>query len=82
MISMVSVQARLLALSIDAYQLSSRAGMLSYWSVFSSPMRCLMRELIVVAFGILFSPCFVNTFVNDPYYGLAILTTSFLLLCR
>ena len=80
MISMVSVQARLLALSIDAYQLSSRAGMLSYWSVFSSPMRCLMRELIVVAFGILFSAIgFVNTFWgNDPYYGLAVLTASFL----
>ena len=54
--------------------------MLSYWSVFSSPMRCLMRELIVVAFGILFSAIgFVNTFWgNDPYYGLAVLTASFL----
>ena len=43
-------------------------------------MRCLMRELIVVAFGFLFSAIgFVNTFWgNDPYYGLAVLTASFL----
>jgi hypothetical protein len=39
-----------------------------------------MRELIVVAFGFLFSAIgFVNTFWgNDPYYGLAVLTVSFL----
>ena len=43
-------------------------------------MRCLMRELIVVAFGVLFSAIgFVNTFWgNDPYYGLAVLTASLL----
>ena len=43
-------------------------------------MRCLMRELIVVAFGVLFSAVgVVNTFWgNDPYYGLAVLTASFL----
>ena len=41
-------------------------------------MRCLMRDLIVVAFGVLFSAIgFVNTFWgNDPYYGLAVLTAS------
>ena len=39
-----------------------------------------MRELIVVAFGVLFSAIgVVNTFWgNDPYYGLAVLTASFL----
>ena len=39
-----------------------------------------MIELIVVAFGVLFSAIgFVNTFWgNDPFYGLAVLTTSFL----
>ena len=39
-----------------------------------------MRELIVVAFGVLFSAIgFVNTFWgNDQYYGLAVLTASFL----
>ena len=39
-----------------------------------------MRELIVVAFGVLFSAVgVVNTFWgNDPYYGLAVLTASFL----
>ena len=43
-------------------------------------MRCLVRELIVVAFGALFSAIgVVNTFWgNDPYYGLAVLTASFL----
>ena len=41
-------------------------------------MRRLMRDLIVVAFGVLFSAIgFVNTFWgNDPYYGLAVLTAS------
>ena len=39
-----------------------------------------MRELIVVTFGVLFSAIgFVNTFWgNDPYYGLAVMTASFL----
>ena len=39
-----------------------------------------MRELIVVAFGVLFSAIgVVNTFWgNDPYYGTAVLTASFL----
>ena len=39
-----------------------------------------MREFIVVAFGVLFSAIgFVNTFWgNDPYYGVAVLTASFL----
>ena len=48
--------------------------------VLSSNMRCLMRELVVVVFGVLFSAIgFVNTFWgNDPYYGLAVLTASFL----
>ena len=43
-------------------------------------MRGLTRELIVVTFGVLFSAIgFVNTFCgNDPYYGLAALTASFL----
>jgi len=43
-------------------------------------MRGLMRELVVVAFGALFSAIgFVNAFWgNDPYYGLAVLTASFL----
>ena len=48
--------------------------------VLSSHMRCLMRELGVVVFGVLFSAIgFVNTFWgNDPYYGVAVLTASFL----
>jgi hypothetical protein len=39
-----------------------------------------MREFIVVAFGVLFSAIgFINTFWgNDPYYGVAVLTASFL----
>jgi len=43
-------------------------------------MRGLMRELVVVAFGALFSAIgFVNAFWgNDPYYGVAVLTASFL----
>jgi len=48
--------------------------------VLSSHMRCLMREMVVFVFGVLFSAIgFVNTFWgNDPYYGLAVLTASFL----
>ena len=44
-----------------------------------SPVRGLMRELIVVVFGVLFSAVgFVNTFWgNDPYYGLAVLMLFF-----
>ena len=43
-------------------------------------MRGLMRELIVVTFGVLFSAIgFVNTFWgNDPHYGVEVLTASFL----
>ncbi len=56
--------------------------MLSSCKVFRSHMHCLVRELVVVVFGDLFSAIgFVNTFWgNDSFYGLAVLTASFFVL--